>query len=261
MGLIKRGLLVVVGVLLLLTFFATGVFYTISSSLEYDVVKPELKNVVQEVLNERGFVKEINENLDIINLYCENNSEYVFSMENFEEDLVIPCSVVAGGLNTVVDYGVTDFVDNVYYGEYNCNFLDCISKGEPYALVSQKSKDYFNSKFYLALIISLIFLCLMFFLVENKSNFFILSGLILIVSSLPLMKLKEVFGFFTEKIFLSVLTVYFTSAYLVFLKFIIFGLIFLSIGIILKFFGAGFKIADFFSKFRKNPQKEVVVKK
>ena len=80
---------------------------------------------------------------------------------------------------------------------YNCDFWDCLVKDEaPFFLVSKKAHDYWLEKFYFALVASLILLAITFFLVENKLNWPIYAGSILILSTIPLLKIESLLGSF-----------------------------------------------------------------
>ncbi len=99
---------------------------------------------------------------------------------------------------------------------------------------------------------------LVFFLVEVKSNAFILSGSLLAISSLPLIKIEQFLSLIPFE-FGEFLIVFFSEANTVFLISFITGLVVLIIGVVMKFFGIGFKIFEFFNKFKDN--KKQVVKK
>lgn len=249
MGLIRGGLVVIVSVLLLLTFIVINVFLTLTWSLEYDVVKSEITPIIKElVLSEMNLDEEINRDVEIMNLYCENNSEYVFSYE--EEVFVIPCNIVSQGSDVIFNYGIDSLVSEVYYQDYDCKFLDCLKEDftSPFFLVSEKSKNYWKNKFYLGLIFSIFLVIVLFFLVEQKQNSLILPGSMMIIASLPFMKLNWLLSFFSDNAFLQFFTFMFSQSYNVFLIFLIIGIIILIAGGVFKLFLIGFKISNFFQK-------------
>ncbi|MFC1682539.1 hypothetical protein ACFL0X_02895, partial [Nanoarchaeota archaeon] len=254
MGLIRGGLLVIASVLFFVSLLVMGIFLTLDLSLEYENVQPELSAVVFEMANEeQDLTKEVEGNYDVMQLYCQNNSEYVYNEEGYE--FVVPCEVVAQGSGAVVEYGVDDFVESVYYDEYDCNFLDCFEKfseeGEPpFFLVSQKANDYCHSKFFLFLVISILLAVLIFFLVESKTSFPLTVGSLLLISALPFAKLESIFGFMSES-FSGLFSIFISKSYRVFLVMFVIGLIVLGFGIVLKFFKIGFKISGFFQRFKK----------
>ncbi|GAH24720.1 unnamed protein product, partial [marine sediment metagenome] len=235
-----------------------------------------MSSIVEETVGkkvesiEAGLSDEINKNLEIMEEYCQNNSDYVFNYEG--NTLVIPCSVISQGSEAIIEAGVANIVDDFYYAEYNCGFWDCFEKtGSSFFLISEKAKNYWNNKFYFALIAFVILIVLMFFLVEKKTNLPLIVGSLLIISSLPFMKLNNFVGTFINPLlsaagipgdisssFLSIFSIFFTKAHTVFLITLISGLVILSIGILLKIFGIGFKISNLFSKKDKKISKDKV---
>ena len=125
-------------------------------------------------------------------------------------------------------------------------------------LISAKAKDYWGSKFYSLLFISLVLITLLFFLVEQKFNLPVLVGILLSISSLPFMKLNWLLSFFPDKLFLQFFTIFFSKSYDVFLMTFFFGIIIFGLGLILKFFKFGFWVSEFLDKLEKNKKKEIV---
>ena len=78
----------------------------------------------------------------------------------------------------------------------------------------------------------------MFFLVEKKENFPIVAGLIVIVSSLPFMKIEKLFSFFDFSFFQAV-PIILSKSYTVFLIMFSLGVVIAVFGIALKFFNFG----------------------
>ena len=250
MGLIRGGLLAVVGVLLFLSLFAGNIFLTLTWSLEYETIKPELASVVKDIIAEQGLnLDEIMEEYsDEMKAYCENNSEYVFSEQGHV--FVFSCDNMLQGPEEMIEQGIDDLIDEYYHKEYDCEFWDCLRQaddGQPFVLISEKARDYWKSKFYLTLMISTLLLITMFFLVEGKHKLFIIAGTSLIITSLPFMKLSWIFSLISSG-YLDFVASFFTKAYNVFLINFIIGLAVLGAGIGLKFWSVGFKLSEFFSK-------------
>lgn len=258
MGAIKGVLLVFVSVLFFVSLLVGNLFLTLSLSLDYDNVQSGLVSAVKgSTINDMNVEELIGTAYPIIQLYCEDNSEFVFDDPTSGHTFVIPCDVVNQGSEAILDYALGDIVEDIYYEEVDCEFWDCFEKtGSPLFLISAKAKDYWNSKFYFSLIASVVLIGLMFFLVEKKSNLFIISGSLLIVSSLPFMKLNWVLTFLPANQFLEFLTIFFTKASTVFLIALISGIAFLITGILLKLFKIGFIISNLFSKKGKNVSKD-----
>ena len=252
MGIIRGGLLVVVSVLLFVVFLTGNVLWTLDKSLDYETIKPELVSVVKEVIEDEINVSEVvGEEFAKMEDYCVDNSEYVFSYEESGRVFEVGCEVIAQGPDAVVDYAIENFVEEIYHGQANESMFNFA-----------KLKDSINSYFYIALAVAFVLFVLVFFLAEAKSNSFIIAGSLLVISSLPFVKIEQ-FLFWVPFGFAEYFTVFFSEAYTVFLISLITGLIVLAVGIVMKFFGVGFKVFEFFSKIKskeKVSNKQVVEK-
>ncbi|MBA7673137.1 hypothetical protein ES703_81325 [subsurface metagenome] len=246
MGFIRGILLILVIVLLFLSLFLGNVFLTLNLSLDYENVQPKLVSAIKDVIEkEINLIGGIEEEFEFMKPHCQNNSKFVFSYSEYTFE--IPCEVVDEGLEAVIDYQINSFVEEIYYKDYECDFWDCIGETEyPFFLVSAKAKDYWGEKFYFSLIASVIFIALIFFLVEHKTNLPILVGSLLTISALPFIKLDWILSFINKYI-LGFLTIFFTKAHTVFLIGLISGIVIFGIGIILKFF-------NLFDKFGKKKE-------
>lgn len=254
----RGGLLVVVSVLLFILFLVGNVLWTLDKSLEYEVIKPEIVAVVGDASAKIVGADVIENSYSLMLVYCEFNSEYILEYGD-EMALVIPCDVISQGLNNVINYSVEEFVDEVYYKEYDCEFVDCVKTMElekASVLVSKKAQDYWHGKFYLVLMASLVLIVVMFFLVEQKTNLFILVGALLAVSALPFMKINAFLNLISFE-FIEFIGVFFSQADSVFLISFSVGVVAIAVGIAFKFFGLGFKI----SKLMPVKGKKVVVEK
>ncbi len=258
MGAIRGVLLVIVSVLFFILLLVGDILLILSLSLQYDNVQAELASPIKDVVAKGINVEEVMEkSYPLMKLYCQNNSEFVFRDDSSGYTFTIPCDIISQGFEAIVDYGINSLVEKFYYEDYDCEFWDCIEKtASPLFLVSEKAKNYWNNKFYLALMASIVLIVLIFFLVEKKSNLFVIVGSLLIISALPFMKLDWVLSFISDKPFLELLTIFFTKLYNVFLISIISGIVVLSIGILLKLFGVGFTISNIFSRFQKKDVKK-----
>ena len=251
MGMIKGGALVIVSVLFMCALVIAALFWTISLSLEYDVVEEELLEVVRTVASEQtDFQAGINSNMGMMQSHCLNASEYVYADDSFGETFVIPCEVIANGSEAVIDYNVKSLVEKAYYAEYECEgwIVGCAQElDSPFVLVSDFSHDYFRDKFSFLLIVSFVLLGLMFFLAESKSGFFVLAGFLIILCSLPFAKLEWLLSFLDDS-FLDMFTVFFSQATSVFWRLLVAGILFLVVGIAMKMMGVGFKVSALFNK-------------
>ncbi|MAG79232.1 hypothetical protein CMI40_02550 [Candidatus Pacearchaeota archaeon] len=254
MGFLKGGGLFIVSTLLLISLLLGNIFLTLNLSLKYDILEPELTSVVKDVVEEEfGLSSIIDEQYPFMEFYCQNHSDFVFSESGYTFE--IPCDVIAKGSDAVVEKGVSDLVNDIYYDNYDCNFWNCIDKSEiPYFLVSEKAKDYWKSKFYITLFVSFILIVLTFLLVEQKYNLLTLTGGLLIVSSLPLIKLEKILSLINYKYVSDFIAIFFSKSYSVFLVSFILGIIVLGIGIGLKFYMSD----SFKKKFSRKEVKDIV---
>tara|TARA_Y100000310_G_scaffold27990_1_gene26607 strand:+ start:496 stop:1305 length:810 start_codon:yes stop_codon:yes gene_type:complete len=269
MGFIRGSLLFTAGILLFVSFLAGNVFLTLTLSMNPENVQEQVVSNFDEIISsvesegDINLTKEMKDKFPLIESYCENNTEFVYSQEGYTID--IPCSTVAKGEEAVFEEGVGDIIEEVYTQEYTCDsFWKCVLNSEnPLFLFSEQTKDYLKSKFYLSLFISLFLITIMFFLVEQKTNFFLATGSLLIISSLPFMKINTLLSFFDYS-FLQFLPVLFSEAYFVFLISFIAGIIILTLGLALKFFHFGNFITeklDNLASKKKSSKKEVFKKK
>ncbi len=237
MGLIRGGLLTLAVILLFVSLFAMNTFWTISSSLEYEVIKPELVSVVNDIIrNQTSVASEMDEAVDEMRVICLEDVEVVRTFG--DEEYSFPCEVLSQGSEAVITYAVSSLVEKKYYQEYDCYFWEC-SYTPPYHLVSAKAQDYWNGWFYWSLILSLVFAAMIFFLVENKHNFPLVLGGVIIISALPFAKVSWLLSLLGHWDFLHFFVLFFSKAYNVFLIMLVAGIISLGIGIVLKFLGIG----------------------
>jgi hypothetical protein len=247
MGFIRGVLLVLVTVLLFLSIICVNLFWTLSLSLDYKNVEKEALAVSKDFLKEINVTSAVKQAYPLINSYCKNHSEYVFNYQGYTFD--IPCDAAVKGEDAVIEEGVRDLVKNVYYTEYECDFLECASKPQiPLFLISEKAYDFFTGKFYFFLAALFILLIFVFLFVEKKTNVPILAGSLLIISSLIFIKLDSLFALFSDKIILSLLKIFFSQTYFVSLRILIIGIALVLLGIVLKIFKVGFFVSKLISK-------------
>lgn len=246
MGLIRGGLLTLVSILLFLSLFATNTFLTMSMSLNHNVVKPELISVVNSILiNQTNVADDINKNIGWMQLYCKNNSVFTKKISDPEFVFEIPCEVVENGSEAIINYAVNDIVETNYYKKYDCKFWQC-EYNPPFYLFSEKAYNYWKGWFYWSLFASLVLIALAFILIEIRSSIPFLLGGILIISSLPFVKIEWLFSLLGSWKFLQFFSLFFSESYKVFLISFISGVLLIGIGIVLKFLGIGDLISKLF---------------
>lgn len=231
------------------------VFFAVSSSsLTYDNIKESAPLIFVDFLQDDvNATSAIDENYNLIQLYCANNpgQNYVFRDSNSTFD--IPCSSVSEGKDAMVQEAVKSLIYDVYYTKYDCSFFDCL-KESPFFLISEGAYIYLNSKFYFFLLISFVLTAGLFFFIEKKTNTFIIAGSLMIISSLIFVGLDSVMTLLSDKMLFKLLGIFFSEAFSVSAIIFIAGIILLAIGIISKIFKIGFKIQEIISKFKKKPE-------
>ena len=248
MGFFRGSSLYILSTLLLVSLIGFNFLFIVSSSLEYDNVKNGLINLVngegfEETLRSIGFESGIGpgvnlnkieeETFDLAKEYCKTNTEYVFSQEGYT--IEIPCEVVNEGKETFINKTVENIVYDIYYDDYDCDFWDCFSKEETSLfLVSEKAKDYWKGKLYWSLLILLILISLIFLVVEQKQNFPVVLGSVILVSSLPFMKADSFISFFSGN-FSGFILPFIINIKNVFWFSLIIGLLFIASGIVWRF--------------------------
>ncbi len=277
MGFIRGGLLVIVITFLFLSIFVGNFSFILTSSLKYENVQPQILSIIDQISLGEGrenLRQELEEQIDVIESDCKTNSEYIFNYGS--QTFQISCESINEEIEKIsnlsqelsqdekveilINETLKGFVKEIYYQEYDCNYWDCFEKTEnPLFLVSEKSRDYWKNIFYISLGASLVLIALSFFLMEKKTNLPILVGSLLIISSLPLMKLNTIMssltGPLTQMFTFDITSLFFSKSYSASIKFLIMGIIILAIGILLKVFKIGFKISEIISKIKKDKEK------
>jgi hypothetical protein len=245
MGFIRGGLLIIVGILLFLSLLLGSIFLILSWSLQYENVQEELSSVIKELTEDKfglieesfNLTEEMEEAREFMDEHCQNESSYVFAEGGYT--FVIPCDIleeVEESPSALVDQGIENIIEQIYYDDYDCKFWNCFEEtGLPLFLVSEKAKNYWQDKFYFTLIAFAIMVVLIFFLVEHKQNTPIIAGSIMMLSSLPLLRLEKIIGSIAGDSYLAFVGVFFNKIDTVFWVVFISGLIILGAGIALRF--------------------------
>jgi len=260
MGAIRSFFLVFVSSILLLSIFSSVLFLTISSSLDYPVLEKESTNLTKELLlSNTNINSAIDEAYPFMQIYCQTNSNYVFG--EGEYTFTISCAKLSEGKEALVEDAFQSKIKDIYYKEYNCEFIDCVknvlNKGEmPLFLFSKLSYSFFYNLFIIALIISLTLLISAFFLVERKNSLPILTGVLLVFSSLPFFKIRNLLTLIPEKMIANVVGLFFSQSSSLALNTFIFGFVLIILGIILKLLSIATFTQNFFSKFKKENKEE-----
>jgi hypothetical protein len=250
MGVIKGIFVFLVCSLLFLSLFSTILFLNLSNSLEYQSLQKNSASFIKEIIkNKTNFDDLLSENIGFMQVYCSQNissDKYSLSLENYTLD--IPCNENLT-LDYVLDEGVKDLSSQIYFKEYNCKFIDCFGQEEiPLFLVSQKTYALLIKSFYISLLVSFGLIILLFFLLEKKSNLFIISGALLLIPSILFSYLNKIPSLIQEPLISRALGIFFMDFYSLSIKMIIFSISLMVIGILLRVFKIGFLISNLFNK-------------
>ena len=221
---IRGALVFFVGVLLLILLIVGNILWTINLSLNYENVKTGLVDAAKKETNVN-----FNQYMPAMQAHCLNNLEYSLNSDLLGS-VSIPCDIIAQGQDSVLNYVVGKYVEANYYKEYDCDLFNCpVETLAPFVYVSQHAKNYWNQWFYYSLFASLILIALMFLLIEKKKKIFFNVGMLMIISSLPLLFLNWLVSYFN---FADIL---FSKSSIIFWVVFILGIILVTIGIGLNF--------------------------
>ncbi|GIU68263.1 MAG: hypothetical protein KatS3mg001_113 [Candidatus Pacearchaeota archaeon] len=262
MGFIKGTLLLILTFIIFLLLLITFTFASLTFSLSYENVQENSKNLVKDIADKEilkyNVSYEIDNYINQFKSYCQQNpnvQEYVVSFEN--STIKISCSSISQPKEEIINNVVESFVYGFYFKKYECGFFDCFSKEKiPLFLISKKAKDYFRDKFYLTLGIALILAAISYVFLENKINWPIFAGFLIIISAFVFkIILGVVFSIFKEpySLFLGILL---NKAGSVFWFSLITGFLFLSSGLIIKMIVFRYSLKDFLSRFSKQKIKQ-----
>lgn len=268
MRVVKSFFVVILSVLLFLSFLSMGIFGTLSNSLKLENAKPAISELAIDIVEEQVDLSEIDHNMEEIESYCENNTEYVYNSEG--ETFVIPCKIAIQGSDTIIKYILDAKIEGDYYQDYSCEFWKCFEEEEsPIFLVSEYAKNFWENKFYFCLLVSIILAGILFFLYSKKNNLPIVTGVLLLGASIIVSSLDSIGTAILKAVMspvsstlsalstdsvLSIISIFFSSANSVFLTMFIISLILIGGGILLKVFKIGFKVNKVVKKFSKKEE-------
>lgn len=254
MNFLRGSLLVFISIILLISFLVLGIFATLNYSLKYENVKPQINSFIKEIVEKEINKTIIDEQVKILQTHCKTNSDYSFSDEATNYTFVIPCETISKGTDEIINVEADTLIERYYYKKYECGFLKCFKEQKiPLFIISQHAKDFWKKQFYAFLIVSILLVILIFLLMENKNNFPILTGSLLIAGFLPLFALSGISKFAVSSLSLgipfdlsSIALVFFSKANSVFLTGLIIGAILIGIGILFKALEIGIEVEEWF---------------
>jgi len=259
MGLIRSSLVITVSTILFLSLFLGNAFLTLSWSLEYDNVEPQITNFASEMISDLGFKETISENKEYMKTYCIEYDSFIYSQDGIT--LEIPCEIIAQGTNSIIDYGIKTMIEDLYYKTYNCSFWECLKQdSEPFVLVSEKSKDYWGDMYFYSIFATIVMFLLLLLVIESKHSTLTITGVLMIVASYPFRKLNWVLGFLPDGRLTDLFLALFAKSYNVFLITMIIGFALFAIGIGFEFLGFGLWFTKLIGAFKKDKKKEEKIK-
>lgn len=238
MGMLRSGGLAVLAIIIFLLLLVTNGLLAVTMSLNYQVLEPELISVVTDIVVERGVKAEIAEGLPSMQEDCLNSSNFTFDQAGIV--MTIPCDVVGQGEVAILDFAITDIVNDIYYKDYNCTFWACSTEESiPTHLFSEMARSYWRGKLSLVLGIVIVLIVLGFLIAEGRKNYPFLLGGLVILAALPFIKVSWFFSLFGSFELARVLGVFFSQAFSVFLIMITIGVVLILLGVAIKFVGLG----------------------
>lgn len=243
MGFFRGAGLTILSIILFVVLLIGGIFASLSLSLEYKNVQPRVYTVLEQFVGSQIGEEQIkNEILPYAISYCQTNDEWVQEFDGYV--LAFPCSVVLEGYDSFLNYGINQVINDFYYKEYTCNFLDCFKEQElPLFLISEYSQKFWKNLFIKFLIFSIVLFGLIILLVKKKPSSLILLGSLMVPVSLFLMAFKKAGEFFiassisgegTDDLLSSITGIFFSESSMVFSRMLILGGVLIVVGIILR---------------------------
>ncbi|HNZ52431.1 MAG TPA: hypothetical protein PKO02_03690 [Candidatus Pacearchaeota archaeon] len=240
MSFIRGAVITLFGLVLTICILLMNVSITFASSLDYDDLKPALDNSANGVIDsivdfEEVFGEELNN-------YCNIDSQYIFNYGN--ESFAIPCEVIEEGEDSIAIYIQNNFIEQIYYADYNCKFWECVKESEvPFVLISDKARVYWAGKAILLAIMSLVLFGLIFLVAENRPSKFISFGILLALCSLPFKNMNWISKIVPAQV-APLFSLFSQKAHTVFVIMLIISIILALIGIVALIFGWKMKFKE-----------------
>lgn len=240
MSFIRGAVITLFGLVLTICILLMNVSITFASSLDYDDLKPALDNSANGVIDsivdfEEVFGEELNN-------YCNIDSQYIFNYGN--ESFAIPCEVIEEGEDSIATYIQNNFIEQIYYADYDCKFWECVKESEvPFVLISDKARVYWAGKAILLAIMSLVLFGLIFLVAENRPSKFISFGILLALCSLPFKNMNWISKIVPAQV-APLFSLFSQKAHTVFVIMLIISIILALIGIVALIFGWKMKFKE-----------------
>jgi CRISPR/Cas system CMR-associated protein Cmr5 small subunit len=107
MGIIRGGVFVVLCVLFFGTLLVGNFFWTLNSSMDIDVIKPQLMPIISEKISEQvNFNSLVANNIEGMNDYCDVHTNFNYTFEGIF--IKIPCRIIKQGEDSTYSFVITN---------------------------------------------------------------------------------------------------------------------------------------------------------
>jgi hypothetical protein len=254
MGLIRGALLVFASVIFFFAVLSSAMFFIISASLEYSAVQNQTVNIAEQLSNQINLTQELNSRLATIRSYCGTKENYVFRYGNYT--FRISCGDTNKSMSAIIDSTINNFVRDLYYENYNCNYWDCIDKYSLTFLISEKSRSYWQNWLYYSMTALIISAAALFLLIKKKRHSPFLIGATMLFSSAIILAIVRLLKSISNPDISQMIMIFFSKSNYVFVRLLIIGAIIMLIGLAMELFHVEFKIYNLLSKFWKSKEPE-----
>lgn len=247
MGFIRGILLILASVVFFFAVLSSALFFTISASLEYSAVQNQTANIVGQLSSQINLTQELNSNLPKIKNYCSTHEDYIIRYGNYT--FRVSCEDMNKSVSTIVDNTINNFVSDLYYENYNCNYWDCLDTYSPTFLISEKSRNYWQNWLYYSITALIVSAAALLLLIKKKRHSpFVIGGTILFSSAI-ILAIGKLLNSISNEIISQVISIFFSKLNFVFIRLLVIGGIIMLIGLAMELFHVEFKIYNLLSKF------------
>lgn len=236
--LLKTIAIVILTLLLLLSVVAIVSTRAVIESMEPSSLKPVFQEAATKVLLKTADKNQSSETMyNQALILCQIQSGMTISLSQFgiADSVTISCDEMksAGDLNNSIKLLAGKVYDKAYSGTYGCVGFDCITKKQPFGLITKESIDYFSKLVLKFMVVFAILLILQFFLFSYKKNFFFMNGVLWMIISLPLigiLSFMKMSGFTISILPANLMSAILNSFRLDFIIIAVISLVFLAVG-------------------------------
>lgn len=252
MSFIRGAVITLFGLVLTISIILMNVSFTFSSSLQYDELKPALETSATGIIGSFLDFETVFGEEGMIN-YCDIESSYTFNYGS--ESFVMPCEVIEQGEDSITSYIGDNFIEQIYYADYDCDFWSCVKNSEiPFVLISDKARVYWSGKAFLLALMSIILFGLIFLVSDKRPSKFISVGVLIALCSLPFKNMDWVLKLVPAQV-APLFSLFSQKAHSVFIIMLIVSIVLILIGIVAIIFGWKMKFKEDSSETKKVVEK------